>query len=217
MYKENFKNHFFQKAKFNQYIQKLFKPSEQKKITKTLNFATKKHKGQFHFNRSPYIIHPIRVALILIEELKLKNPKLICAALLHDIIEDCSVVFEDLNILFGYEVANLVKKVTRVRPVNETEKQKTKNKILKIQEIAKTDKKARLLKLCDVLDNARSEIFIPRNSPFIKKIPRWHKEFLCYLPIAQYTHKVLFKLFVRVRDSWYTIQEMIGEQKNFQS
>src|ERR671939_1353357 len=73
---------------------KLLKPFEKSiddviKITKSFGTATKAHTGQFRNGNKiePYINHPLRVALILTEELHLYNVNLVCAALLHDVIE----------------------------------------------------------------------------------------------------------------------------------
>lgn len=183
-------------------IGKLFSDLEKNKIKKALNFAKKKHQGQFLCEKIPYIAHPIRVALILIEELKNKDTEIICAALLHDVIEDCEVNSSDLKKSFGQEVLKLVLGVTRIRPDNESEEEKSKNKLKKIREISKSNKRIRLLKLCDVLDNARSEIFISPDSNLIKKIPRWHREFIKYLPIVKKTNKDLFNFFKQIKNSW---------------
>lgn len=194
-YMKKFENYNFQRKKLNKYASTLFNLSAKAKIKKAINFAAKNHHGQLHSNGSPYIIHPLRVALILIEEIKIKNINLICAAILHDVIEDCPITYKKLEKLFGKTIANLVLGVTRVRDKNETEKEKAKNKIAKIKKIAKAKKQIKLLKLCDVLDSRRSETLIPKKSPLFKKIPRWHREFKLYRSIAEQTNKKIAQIF----------------------
>jgi Guanosine polyphosphate pyrophosphohydrolases/synthetases len=78
---------------------KLLKPCENSiddiiKITRAFGIATKAHTGQFRNGNKvePYINHPLRVALILIEELNIHDVDLICAALLHDVLEKNGIV-----------------------------------------------------------------------------------------------------------------------------
>ena len=169
------------------------------KILQALDLAKKEHFGQLRDEGTPYVIHPIRVTLILIRELNIKDPNLLCAALLHDVVEDGSMTIEEIDNQFGLEVARIVKGVTRQKPEKESEKEKEKNKLRKIEKIASSDQKIRLVKLCDKLDNTRSHSFIPEDSPGYKKIPRWNKELPQYLPIAKKTNKKLFELFSQLK------------------
>ena len=168
--------------------------SAQGKILGALDLAKKEHSGQFRAEGSSYVIHPIRVALILFEELNIKDPDLLSAALLHDVVEDGSVTIEEIESQFGSEIARIVKGATRLKPENETEEEKEKNKLKKIEEVAGSDEKIRLVKLSDILDNNRSHSYIPQDSSSFRKIPRWRKEFEQYLPIAAKTNKKLFEL-----------------------
>jgi guanosine-3',5'-bis(diphosphate) 3'-pyrophosphohydrolase len=196
--RHDFKNYNFQTKKINQYIKSLA-IVERKKIKEALNFSRQKHRGQVHVNNLPYIIHPIRTALILIEEIKTKSVDLICAALLHDVLEDCSVTPKELKKIFGGKITKLVLGVTRARDKDETEADKAINKIIKIKQIAQADKDIRMVKLCDILDNNRSEKFIHRNNALFKKIPRWHREFKLYLPIARRTNQKIYQLFKEIQ------------------
>lgn len=82
------------------------------KIQDAYNFAYKKHEGQFRKSGDPYIVHPVDVALIL-SELH-TDPVTIMAGLLHDVIEDTSASFEEVEELFGEEVALLTEGVTKL-------------------------------------------------------------------------------------------------------
>ena len=81
-------------------------------IIKAFNYAREKHSGQFRNSGEPYDQHPIKVALKL-NEMK-ADYETICAALLHDVIEDCDVTKEDITREFSLTIANLVDGVTKV-------------------------------------------------------------------------------------------------------
>ena len=85
---------------------------ELKKLSSAYLFAYEKHFGQKRLSGEPYIVHPLNVAYIL-AEISADTPTL-CAALLHDTIEDCDVTFEDLEKKFGNEIASLVNGVTKI-------------------------------------------------------------------------------------------------------
>lgn len=77
------------------------------RITDALIFAAQAHKGQKRkLENYPYILHPIHVAAV--AGTILPDENLICAALLHDVIEDCNVQPEEIRKQFGDDVLNLV-------------------------------------------------------------------------------------------------------------
>ena len=192
--KEKFLDLNYQKEKLLE-VFRSFDSEDKKKLIKALNLAEKAHKGQKRHGDAPYVIHPIRAALILIEIAESRNVDFICAILLHDVLEDTNVKEELIEAQFGKEVLRLVEIVTRKRPEDETEEENVKGKEKKVQLIAKSDKGARLIKLCDRLDNKYSQEFLPKNHPARKKFNRWNKEFKLYFPIAEITNNNLFKIF----------------------
>lgn len=82
-------------------------------IKKAFNFAKQAHKGVRRLSGEPYILHPIAVAQIACEEIGLGSTS-ICAALLHDVVEDTEYTREDLENIFGTKVANIVEGVTKI-------------------------------------------------------------------------------------------------------
>ena len=86
---------------------------EIKKIQKAYTFAFYSHDGQSRQDGSKYISHPIEVAKILLD-LRM-DPDTICAALLHDVLEDCDVNKRNLAKLFGNDVADVEICATRWR------------------------------------------------------------------------------------------------------
>ena len=81
-------------------------------IEKAYHFAEECHDGQKRMSGGPYIEHPLQTALFL-AELHL-DATTIAAALLHDVIEDCGITYDDLKIRFGEDVAKLVGSVTKL-------------------------------------------------------------------------------------------------------
>jgi (p)ppGpp synthase/HD superfamily hydrolase len=94
----------------------------------------------------PYVIHPIRVALILraagFSEFKYKN--LLLAALFHDLLEDTDLTFEELKTEFGREVALIVKELSKPVKINKDDWLKS---------FITASKNAKLIKLADRIDN----------------------------------------------------------------
>lgn len=82
-------------------------------ITKAFNFAKAAHRGVRRRSGEPYILHPIAVAQICCEEMGMGSTT-ICAALLHDVVEDTDYTRDDIANLFGEKIANIVEGVTKV-------------------------------------------------------------------------------------------------------
>ena len=193
MDKEKFLDLEYQETKLTRFLQSL-EVSVRHKAFRALELARREHSGQFRDSGVPYIIHPIRTTLILVEEVGIQDVDLLCAALLHDSLEDGAGSIEEMERVFGSEVSRIVRKVTRPRSSDESEEEKAEAKLKKFQQIGEEDEKVRLVKLCDVLDNMRSMDFIPEISPARAKIPRWKNELKnCVLAIAEKTNQRLFE------------------------
>lgn len=82
-------------------------------ITRAFNFARHAHKGVRRNSGEPYILHPIAVARIVSEEIGLGSTS-ICAALLHDVVEDTEYTVEDISNLFGPKIAQIVDGLTKI-------------------------------------------------------------------------------------------------------
>lgn len=126
-------------------------PAAQKRLFRAIEFAARSHRGQFRKGTQvPYILHPLRVAEILIE-VGARN-QLIVAALLHDTIEDTEATAAGIAHRFGAEVAALVEAVSE--PDRAAPWQERKQHTIEMLPSAATDV---LLLLCaDKLDNVRS-------------------------------------------------------------
>ena len=168
---------------------------EKTRASKALSWAEQGHMNQFRDSGVGYIIHPIRSALILVEELGIQDNDMLCASLMHDLVEDSGYTIEHIENEFGEETGRLVKGITRPRPEDETEEEKLRDKPKKFKEIAGSDENLRLIKLCDILDNMRAMGYISKAHMNYPKISRWKNELKEYvLPIAENTNQKLYNL-----------------------
>lgn len=149
-------------------------------VRRAYEVAQAAHSGQVRDEGSPYIVHPVRVALSLVDELNLFSPRLICSALLHDVIEDSDVTRTDVARMFDEQIAEIVWLLTKLEDVSLREY------LARIEAAAETG--APLVKLCDRLDNMRSVV----DTPSLAKKRRYIRttEEL-YLPLAARTNKYL--------------------------
>ncbi len=125
------------------------------KITQAYNFANAKHQGQVRESGEAYITHPVAVALILVE--LGMDTDTICAALLHDVVEDTGASLVDLKKMFGEDVSHLVDGVTKLNQVAlySREEQQAEN-IRKMLLSMSKDIRVIIIKLADRLHNIRT-------------------------------------------------------------
>ncbi len=124
-------------------------------IVRALDYATECHEGQNRRSGEPYIEHPINVALILTGFGM--DTESICAALLHDVVEDTDATNETVQKFFGKEVALLVDGVTKLGkvPYYSREEQQSENLRKMLLSMAE-DVRVVIIKLCDRLHNMRT-------------------------------------------------------------
>src|SRR5712692_2253903 len=168
------------------------------RIRRAYEVAQLAHSGQTRDEGSPYIVHPVRVALSLVDELTLFSPTLICSALLHDVIEDSNITRDDIARMFGEEIAEIVWLLTKLEEVN------LRDYLARIEAAAHTG--APIVKLCDRLDNLRSVVDTPRLEKKRRYI-RTTEEL--YLPLAsrtnQYLHNELSRCLEQARNQVFTL------------
>lgn len=195
-----FYNLGIQQKEFLQCARKNFNPEDRKKIIAALQFARRAHKGQRRQEGSAYIIHPIRVASIVLAEAATWDADMIVAALLHDVIEDTKVSRVQIERRFGRRAANFVQALTRKRVLRESDAEKERRKIKKISQLSRQPIEVRLIKCADILDNLRSAAEVPWWSwtPLArKKFARWHREFHEAEKFAKGVHPILHREIVR--------------------
>lgn len=179
-------------------------------LKKALELAENLHQNQTRDDGVSYIIHPIRVALFILRDLKIKDTNLIVAALLHDVVEDCGIKLEEIEKLFSKRIANLVDSLTRSRPSGETEEQKKISKKKELEKIMLADKAVRIIKCSDLLDNMRSWVFISLTAPSEKKFSRWIEEAeKHYIPIAEKTDT---EIAIKMRQALATFKDRLDKK-----
>ena len=121
-------------------------------ILRALAYAAEKHRDQRRKNAeaSPYINHPIALANVLATEGHVNDYVVICAALLHDTIEDTETTHEELTEQFGSEIAGIVLEVTDDKSLPKAERKR-----LQIEHASSLSDKAKVVKLADKICNLR--------------------------------------------------------------
>ena len=152
---------------------------EIKKIQKAYSFAFYAHTGQKRKDGSDYITHPVAVTEILLE-LKMDSDS-ICAALMHDVLEDCNVQKSNLAKMFGDDVAHIVDGVSKLGKIDHKNiADKNANNLQKMALAMANDVRVILVKLCDRLHNMRTIEFVPRK----KQIQKSKETLDLYGPLA---------------------------------
>lgn len=163
-------------------IQKILTDDKQYDLSKIITayeFADKAHEGQTRSSGEPYIVHPLAVGYILLE--LGMDTDTICAAMLHDVVEDTPVTLDEVRKRFGQDVAMLVDGVTKLNkvPMFNKEEQQAEN-VRKMMLAMSQDIRVIIIKLCDRLHNMRTLSFRPGHKQRNTALETMH----IYAPIA---------------------------------
>ena len=179
-------------------------------------FAKSMHSGQKRKSGDPYIIHPVEVAYIA-AQLSL-DCTAITACLLHDVVEDTGCAYDDIAVMFGTPVAELVDGVTKLKQIKVTTREDQQIENLRKMFLAMArDIRVVIIKLIDRLHNMRTMNFMPRNKQL-----RISKETLdVYAPLA---HRLgISKIKIELEDlalkyldpvAYEEIRESINQKKS---
>jgi GTP pyrophosphokinase len=185
-------------------------------IVKAYEFGKTMHEGQFRKSGEPYINHPLHVALIL-ASLNV-GPKTIAAGILHDVLEDTDVSFDELAELFDEEVATLVDGVTKLTQLKFSNKSDMMaHNHQKIFVGMSKDVRVIIIKLADRLHNMRTLGAMP----YEKQVRIANETIEVYTPVA---HRLgMYKLKSELEDlsfrylkpeMYYQIVELLNQKKN---
>lgn len=200
---------------FKQVISNNYNETDGERITVGLSLAEKYHEEQKRSDGSPYIVHLIRVALLINKYEDRVSADVIISALLHDVLEDTNISEDIILHALGKTVLSYVKKLTRYRPKNETPKQREEGKINKVQVVMSSVRDIRVVKTFDYLDNMISWKFIAPDKPHFRKIPRWLMEAkTMYIPLAKITNPIACSLMEQELEQYLALGFEIG---NWQS
>lgn len=149
-------------------------------VAKAYNYAEMAHSNaQTRYSGERYFIHPYHVALIL-SDLHV-DVQTIAAGLLHDVVEDTGITYDDIKREFGVEIANMVDGVTKLSKVKYRNKEERQAESLRKMIIAMSkDIRVVIIKLADRLHNIRTLEYMPENKRYQKAI----ETIEIYAPIA---------------------------------
>ena len=135
-------------------------------INTAFNFARQAHKGVRRLSGEPYIMHPIAVARIAVEEMGLGSTS-ICAALLHDVVEDTDYTVEDMENIFGPKIAQIVDGLTKISGgIFGDQASAQAENFKKLLLMMSDDIRVILIKICDRLHNMRTLQSQPANKQY---------------------------------------------------
>ena len=142
--------------------------SEIQLIQRAISFAARQHRYQRRKDdRTPYVAHPFRVFFVVRHVFGIEDPVALCAAVLHDTIEDTTTDYDDLIQQFGEEVADAVAALTKDMRLGNDKREKAYDK-----QLAEASWQARAVKLADVYDNFCDSPNKSMRRSAEKKIPR---------------------------------------------
>lgn len=164
---------------FEEYLKKQNISFDYEMIKKAFDFCVTVHKGQLRKSKEEYFIHPVHVAEI-VAQLGLDS-EAVCAALLHDVVEDTDTTIEDISRMFSSEVALLVDGVTKIGRLSFVSKEEQQAESIRKMLIAMgKDIRVILIKLADRLHNMRTIEFMPQQ----KQLDKALETIEVYAPIA---------------------------------
>lgn len=131
------------------------KPGDKEMIRTAFEMAVEAHKTMRRKSGEPYVLHPLAVAMICVEEIGLGVRSTICA-LLHDTVEDTDISLEDIQREFGPEIAKIVDGLTKISNVLDTNTSQQAENFKKILLTLTDDPRVILIKLADRLHNMRT-------------------------------------------------------------
>ncbi len=157
-----------------------FSPKDIEKIKMAYEIACKAHEGQKRRSGEPYIIHPVAVAKILAD--MGMDAESVCAALLHDVVEDTETTSEEIRALFGESIEQLVDGVTKLGqiPLSASKEEQQSENVRKMFLAMSRDIRVIIIKLADRVHNMRTLMFMPEE----KKRYKARETLEIYAPIA---------------------------------
>lgn len=175
----------YEAQKRNYYINKYL-------IIKAYEYAKEKHKNQLRKSGEQYIIHPLNVAYIL-AQLGL-DTQTICAALLHDVVEDTNTTYKEIEENFGTEIAQIVEGVTKLSDLFKNAEEQQVENYNKLFIAMEKDIRVIILKLADRLHNINTLEHLKRD----RQIAISKETIELYAPIA---HKLgMYDLKMKLQD-----------------
>ncbi len=170
------------RVRINDIIDKLlqvYSPEEISVVNKAYIYSAKVHQGQTRLSGEPYLVHPITVAKIL-TDMNMDVPTIV-TGLLHDVVEDTYTTIEEIEKMFGKEIATLVDGVTKISKLEfKSKQQKVAENFRKLIVATTNDIRVIIVKLADRLHNMRTLEFMPEE----KQVAIAQETLDIYAPLA---------------------------------
>ena len=164
-------------------------------IVEAFNFANAAHRGIRRKSGDPYILHPIAVAKIVVNEIGL-GVKSVVSALLHDVVEDTDYTVEDIRLRFGDKIASMVDGLTKMKKAGELAKDNSEQaeNFKKMLLTLSDDVRVIIIKLADRLHNMRTLASMPQH----KQVKIVSETIYLFAPLA---HRLgLYKIKTELED-----------------
>jgi GTP diphosphokinase / guanosine-3',5'-bis(diphosphate) 3'-diphosphatase len=136
-------------------LKEKLKPGDKELLRRAFEMAAEAHRTMRRKSGEPYILHPLNVAMICVEEIGLGIRSSICA-LLHDTVEDTDISLQDVQREFGSEITKIVDGLTKISNVLDTNTSQQAENFKKILLTLTDDPRVILIKLADRLHNMRT-------------------------------------------------------------
>jgi GTP pyrophosphokinase len=136
-------------------LREKLKKGDKELLRTAFEMAAEAHKTMRRKSGEPYVLHPLAVAMICVEEIGLGVRSTICA-LLHDTVEDTNIALDDIKSEFGNEIAKIVDGLTKISTVMNTNSSQQAENFKKILLTLTDDPRVILIKLADRLHNMRT-------------------------------------------------------------
>ena len=156
----------------------VMKGDDSKNIRQAFELAVEAHQRQRRKSGEPYILHPIEVARICVDEVGL-GPTAVISALLHDVVEDTTVTLEEIESKFGKKIANIVDGLTKLDKAFAKDSPQAEN-FKKILKTLTEDVRVVLIKMADRLHNMRTIGSMPKH----KQLKIASETVFIYAPLA---------------------------------
>lgn len=166
---------------------------DKKLIRKAFNLARDAHAEVRRKSGEPYIIHPLEVAIIVAKEISL-GPRSVAAALIHDVVEDSDYTLEDIERLFGEEIARIINGLTKISGVFDQNISLQAENFRKMLLTLSDDIRVIIIKLADRLHNMRTMESMPAS----KQVKIASETLYLYAPLA---HRIgLYNIKIELED-----------------
>ncbi|MFD2248043.1 RelA/SpoT family protein [Pontibacter ruber] len=161
------------------YAKPFLKDNDAKIIKKAFNTSVEAHKDMRRKSGEPYILHPLAVAQIAVEEIGLGTTSIV-AALMHDVVEDTEMEIADIEREFGSSVARIIEGLTKISGVFDYGSSQQAENFRKMLLTLSDDVRVILIKLADRLHNMRTLDSMPRH----KQLKIASETMYLYAPLA---------------------------------